>query len=70
MGKTWKDVKAFDIKRQKEGSRMQTLDMDLRTRTKPLKKEKRGPKNLVRNLDSFLEDDYEDKNTEDSDENF
>lgn len=61
MGKTWKDVKAFDIKRQKEGSRMQTIDMDLRTRTKPLvKKERRmGPKNLVRELDSFLEEEYD-----------
>lgn len=62
MGKTWKDVRAFDIKRHKQGAREATLDMDLRTRTKPLKKEKRGPKNLVRDLDSFLEEDYEDKN--------
>lgn len=59
MGKTFKDVKDFNLKRQKQGSRLQTLDMDLRTRTKPLKKEKRGPKNLVRELDSFLEEDYD-----------
>ena len=64
MGKTWKDVKAFDIKRHKQGSREATLEMDLRTRTKPLKKEKRGPKNLLRELDSFLEEDYEDENGE------
>ena len=51
MGKTWKDVKAFDIKRQKEGSRMQTADMDLRTRTKPLtKKEKGGGKNRTKEI--------------------
>jgi len=64
VGKTWKDVKAFDIKRHKQGSREATLEMDLRTRTKPLKKEKRGPKNLLRELDSFLEEDYEDENGE------
>jgi len=51
VGKTWKDVKAFDIKRQKEGSRMQTADMDLRTRTKPLtKKEKGGGKNRTKEI--------------------
>jgi len=70
VGKTWKDVKAFDIKRHKQGSREATLEMDLRTRTKPLKKAKRGPKNLVRELDSLLEEEYENKYTEDSDENF
>lgn len=41
MGKTWKDIKKFDIKRNKEGSRMQTQDMDLRTRVKPLEKKRR-----------------------------
>jgi len=51
VGKTWKDVKAFDIKRQKEGSRMQTADMDLRTRTKPLnKKEKGGGRNRTKDI--------------------
>lgn len=46
MGKTFKDIKKFDIKRNKEGSRMQTQDMDLRTRVKPVdRKEKGGGKN-------------------------
>lgn len=55
MGKTWKDDKV--ISRHKKGARLATMDMDLRTRAKPLeKKEKRGPKNLVRDLDSYLEE--------------
>lgn len=59
MGKTYKDDKV--INRHKKGARLATLDMDLRTRTKPLEKKERrmGPKNLVRALDSFLEEDYD-----------
>ena len=49
MGKTWKDDKV--ISRHKKGSRMATLDMDLRTRTKPLeKKEKGGGKNRTKEI--------------------
>jgi len=59
VGKTYKDDKV--INRHKKGARLATLDMDLRTRTKPLEKKERrmGPKNLVRALDSFLEEDYD-----------
>jgi len=62
MGKTWKDIKKFDIKRNKEGSRLQTSDMDMRTRVKPIeKKGKGGGKNKLRDiLDSQNEEeDYE-----------
>ncbi len=46
MGKTFKDIRKFDIKRHKEGSRMQTQDVDMRTRVKPVvRKEKGGGKN-------------------------
>lgn len=51
VGKTYKDVRDFDVKRQKQGSRMQTIDMDLRTRTKPLdKKGKGGAKNRTKEI--------------------
>ena len=46
MGKTYKDrVKALDLKLQKKGSRLQTKDVDMRTRVKPIHKEKGGGKN-------------------------
>jgi predicted metal-dependent peptidase len=63
VGKTYKDVRDFDVKRHKEIAREFTKDLDMRTRAKPLVKneKRRGPKNLVRELDSLLEDEYDDK---------
>lgn len=58
MGKTWKDDKV--ISRHKKGARLATIDMDLRTRTKPLeKKEKGGGKNWRNVIDAHLEEDYD-----------
>ena len=58
MGKTWKDDKV--ISRHKKGARLATLDMDLRTRTKPVeKKEKGGGKNWKNIIDAHLEEDYD-----------
>ena len=60
MGKTFKDIKDWNLKRQKQGSRMQTADMDLRTRTKPLKKKgKGGGKNWRNEVDEWLEEEYD-----------
>jgi hypothetical protein len=51
VGKTFKDVKDFDIKRHKEVARGFTKDLDLRTRTKPLeKREKGGAKNKTKEI--------------------
>ncbi len=65
MGKTYKDrVKALDLKFQKKGSRLQTKDVDMRTRVKPVHKEKGGGKNETKNIiDSYvdeLEDEWKD----------
>lgn len=58
MGKTWKDDKV--ISRHKKGARLATLDMDLRTRTKPVeKKERGGGKNWRNIIDAHLEEDYD-----------
>lgn len=58
MGKTWKDDKV--ISRHKKSARLATLDMDLRTRTKPVeKKEKGGGKNWKNIIDSHLEEAYD-----------
>ena len=61
MGKTWKDDKV--ISRHKSGGREMTRDMDLHTRVKPIHKKakKYSGKNLVKDLDSFLEENYDDK---------
>ena len=57
MGKTWKDLKAFDIKRHKEGSRLVNKDQDLRTRVKPVdKKEKGGGKTWQYSINQEEED--------------
>jgi hypothetical protein len=62
VGKTFKDVKDFDIKRHKEVARRFTKDLDLRTRTKPLEKKERGGGNNWRNvIDAHLEESYDDK---------
>ena len=60
MGKTWKDDKV--VSRHKKGARLATLDMDLRTRTKPLaKKEKGGGKNKTKEIvDNYIDDLNED----------
>lgn len=60
MGKTYKDIKDFNLRRQKQGSRMQTLDMDLRTRVKPLGKAKKGgAKNWRDEIDNWLDEEYD-----------
>lgn len=64
MSKTWKDDKV--ISRHKAGARLNTMDMDLRTRTKPLvKKEKGGGRNSTKKIiDSYvdeLEKEWEDE---------
>lgn len=64
VSKTWKDDKV--ISRHKAGARLNTMDMDLRTRTKPLtKKEKGGGKNrtkdIVGNYIDELEQEWEDE---------
>jgi len=60
VGKTWKDDKV--VSRHKKGARLATLDMDLRTRTKPLaKKEKGGGKNKTKEIvDNYIDDLNED----------
>jgi len=66
VGKTYKDVRDFDVKRHKEVGRKVFKDVDMRTRVKPVdKKSKRGPKNLVRDLDSYIEEEYDDHFQED-----
>ena len=66
MGKTYKDVRDFDVKRHKEVAREFTKDLDMRTRTKPLvKKGKGGGKNKTKEIiDSYideLEQEWEDE---------
>ena len=58
MGKTFKDVRDFDVKRHKEVARGFTKDLDLRTRTKPLeKKEKGGARNSTKDIiDSYVDE--------------
>jgi hypothetical protein len=67
VGKTWKDDKV--VSRHKKGARLATLDMDLRTRTKPLvKKPKGGGKNrtkeIVGEYIDELEQEWEDEQYE------
>lgn len=58
MGKTYHDIRKFNIKRQKEGSRMQTADMDLHTRVKPI--EKKEKKLTLREIMDKAEEDTQD----------
>lgn len=65
MGKTYKDLREFDKARNKEASRKAFKNADLRTRVKPLdKKEKGGGRNWRNDIDSWLEEDYEDRQGE------
>lgn len=51
MGKTYKDIKKFDVKRHKEIAREFTKELDMRTRVKPVeKREKGGAKNRTRDI--------------------
>jgi hypothetical protein len=62
VGKTYKDVKDFDVRQHKRVAREFTKELDMRTRTKPLeKKERGGGKNWRLELDDWLEEDYENK---------
>lgn len=62
VGKTFKDVKDFDIKRHKEVGRKVFKNVDMKTRVKPLeKKEKGGGNNWKNIIDAHLEEDYDDK---------
>lgn len=56
MGKTWRDDKV--LSRHKKGSREAVLEMDLRTRVKPLtKKKKGGGKNKTKEIvDEYIND--------------
>lgn len=62
MGKTYKDVRKFDVKRHKEVAREFTKELDMRTRVKPVdKREKGGGKNRTKDIintyvDELLED--------------
>lgn len=42
MGKTYKDIRKFDVKRHKEVAREFTKDLDMRTRVKPVDKREKG----------------------------
>lgn len=68
MGKTYKDIRKFDIKRHKEAARESTMDMDLRTRVKPTEKRERGGgknwKDLL-NVEHDEDDDEEGETIED-----
>jgi len=60
VGKTYRDLKEFDKARNKENSRKVFKDADMRTRVKPLSKQgKGGGKNWRNELDSWLEEDYD-----------
>jgi hypothetical protein len=62
VGKTYKDVQDFDVKRHKEVGRKVFKDVDMRTRVKPVEKKEKGGGNNWRNvIDSHLEEDYDDK---------
>lgn len=51
MGKTYKDIRKQDVKTSKKIAREATMDMDLRTRVKPLdKREKGGGKNRTKQI--------------------
>lgn len=53
MGKTFKDIKKFDVKRHKENARDVFKDIDTSTRVKPAKhKEKGGGKNWKQWVDA------------------
>ena len=65
VGRTYKDVKDFDVKRHKEIARKFTKDLDLRTRTKPLEKKGKGgaknkTKEIIGEYIDELENDWED----------
>jgi hypothetical protein len=63
MGKTFKDIKKFDIKRHKEIARDFTMDMDLSTRVKPKERKQRGGgKNWQKEIDNWIEDDNDELN--------
>jgi hypothetical protein len=56
MGKTFKDIRKFDVKRHKEASREATMGQDLRTRVKPKQhKEKGGGQNFRKYLENVEE---------------
>lgn len=42
MGKTYKDIRKFDVKRHKEVAREFTKELDMRTRVKPVDKREKG----------------------------
>jgi hypothetical protein len=42
VGKTFKDIRDFDVRRNKENSRKTFKNVDLRTRVKPIQKKERG----------------------------
>lgn len=53
MGKTFKDIRDFDVKQHKKHARESTLYQDLRTRVKPVgKKERGGAKNWRHEIDA------------------
>ena len=58
VGKTYKDVRDFDVKRHKEVAREFTKDLDMRTRTKPLvKKDRGGARNQTKQIiDSYIDE--------------
>jgi hypothetical protein len=59
VGKTFKDLRDFDVKRQKEIARQKTKDLNLGTRVKPLDKKKKGGGNNWRN--KIDNDNYDEK---------
>jgi len=66
VGKTYKDVRDFDVKRHKQVAREFTKDLDMRTRTKPLVKKERGgaknrTKDIIEGYVDELENDWEDE---------
>lgn len=53
MGKTFKDIRDFDVRRHKEQARETTKKQDLRTRVKPVKKkERKGSDNWRKYLET------------------
>ena len=57
MGKTFKDIKKFDVKRHKQAARREFKEEDLRTRMKPVQKiEKGGARNKTQEILSTLEE--------------
>jgi hypothetical protein len=49
VGKTYKDLRKFDTKRNKEASRNTFKETDLRTRVKPVQNREKGGANNWRN---------------------